>query len=75
MAGRGGLGCLALCLLWGEFWGGQAGVQQGPGAGRSQSQKSPSEIQTQAYLIPERMCFCWYHVAEDDPELCLVMAV
>ena len=58
-------------VLGGPGWG-AAGTRCGK---VPEPKVSPSEIQTQAYLIPERMCFCWYHVAEDDPELCLVMAV
>lgn len=56
-------------LLAGPGWG-AAGTRCGK---VPKPQVSPSETQTQACLIPERMCFRWCHVAEDDPELCLVM--
>lgn len=58
----------------GRVLGGQAGVQQRPDAGRSQSHTSAHlRFKPRLVLTPERMCFRWYHMAEDDPELCLVM--
>ena len=68
MAGRGGLGCLALCLPWGDFWQGQAGVQQGPGAGvwaplkarETENQTLPEGCGRRVLLWPiSELLACW----------------